>query len=726
VEVQGIAMRQLFLDKSFVAVKEVCESGLDANSVLVSISHSFVNSRTEIDSALHEQKHLGFENVSEKVQKVLASVSGTNISNNGRLNEHQVRSLGYSCSGTVVAVGRNVQRFRPGDLVACSGSANVQHAGMIVVSKNLVARVSDSKYLSAASLTTVGTVAMQGLRRAGVQLGERVCVFGLGIVGQITARLAKLSGCKVIGIDRVKERLERAQKFGIDVVLASQDSDLETEIAYKTQYRGVDCTIITATSKSSSIINQTINFTRKNGRVVLVGDVGLQLEQETLDHKQVDILVSYAHGPGRHDVSYEHGGIDYPYNHVRWTENRNMQAFVSLIEDGTISVSDFIDKTVQYPDDNGVKGLLEDKTHLGIVLNYEAIKTNRLTRPLKKTGSIRPARITFMPKNRINIRVGVIGAGAFASKTLLPILSSLNYASVNAVSDINVSAAKSIAKKYNLKHIVNNDQELFSQDAVDAVVISSPHAYHCDQALNALRNGKAVMLEKPMVTSIEQLERLKGFLRKNPEVPFCVDYARSFSPFIKKIRKVTDFRSSPLMISYRVNAGMISPEHWMQTDLGAGRIIGEVCQYVDLFCELTQATPVALSVEAIRPDGNHLFPTDNFSAQITFSDGSVCSLMYTAVGHKDLPAERMEVHFDSKSIILDDFQHIEWYGFSSWFNQSTSDRQVGHEQLFGQFFDSLKEKQFVAPISWQRLEIVAQTTLIIDKLACLGGGTQEL
>jgi predicted dehydrogenase/threonine dehydrogenase-like Zn-dependent dehydrogenase len=728
-------MRQVFLDKGNITVKEVAEPLLDDHLVLVGVHYSLISSGTEL-ATINQAKSGMFKNVPQKIKKVLESIKLNGIQATTSLVKEKITgetySLGYSCSGEVIAVGKKVKNIRAGDLVACAGAGYANHADLVCVPESLVVPVRDEQFLRSASLTTLGAIALQGVRQAEVAIGEYVCVVGLGLLGQLTVQLAKLSGAFVIGIDPIPERLELARKLGADVTLQVNEQNIISEIDFLTNHYGVDTTIITAASSSNDIVQQAMHITRKKGRVVIVGDVGLALSRDPFYQKEIDVRISCSYGPGRYDPMYEQFNNDYPYAYVRWTENRNMQTFVSLIERQELNVSPLISKEATLETVEEVYAQLQAKEVVGIILNYQKkeltytcaqqIKHEELT---ENTSSKPAEELRFIPAKKDRVRVGFIGVGGFAKIKLLPIVSKLKNISINAVVDADISNSLSVSRTYGAAQAYSCDNELFQQDIVDAVVIASPHKFHCDQALLALKNGKAVFLEKPMVTNFEQLERLRTFFNHYPQAPLCVDYNRSFSPFMQKIKNAVATRHAPMMIHYRMNAGYIPKEHWIQTSIGAGRIIGEACHIIELFCFLVGAKPTAVSVEAVHASRDDIFPTDNLSVQIRFADGSICSLFYTALGHKSLSKERMEVYFDGKTIVMDDYMTLEGYGMPSSFAESTPFPDKGHANLLNQFFTSLRKGHNTTPTEWKHLESVAELTLIIDQLACQGGGTLE-
>ena len=479
-------------------------------------------------------------------------------------------------------------------------------------------------------------------------------------------------------------------------------------------------------------MQQAMQITRRKGKVVLVGDVGLNFERDPLYKKEIDFLISCSYGPGRYDQAYEQKGQDYPYAYVRWTENRNMQAFIQLIEGNKINLQPLVHHEISLEDVAAAYEKIKDKKALGVVLQYGPEKEIKGRASVEKIINANNGQhqekkeLKFIPAVKDCLRIGVIGAGGFAKVKLMPILAKMKHTTISAIVDADISTALNASRLYGARRTFVSDEELYAEDVTDVVVIASPHKFHCDQAIKALQQGKAVFLEKPMATDFEQFARLSAFLQENPKLPFCVDYNRSFAPFIQKIKHAVTSRHTPLVIHYRMNAGFIPKEHWVQTDIGAGRIIGEACHIFDLFCYLTDAKPIAVSVEALHAGTGDVFPTDNFSAQIRFDDGSICTLLYTALGHKDLGKERMEVFFDSHSIVMDDYKQLHGFGLPTLFNEVVSSPDKGHEYLLNKFFAEVKHEQYTHPIPLDRLHTVAELTLLIDKLACEGGGTKEL
>jgi predicted dehydrogenase len=401
-----------------------------------------------------------------------------------------------------------------------------------------------------------------------------------------------------------------------------------------------------------------------------------------------------------------------------------MEAVIDLIIKGSLNIDRLITKECHINDASKAYDLLKSQKALGVVLNYlpkNDFEFVPATREIDLEKSIK-----FVPAKKGELQVGIVGAGGFAKAKLLPLVSKIPGVKIKAVADVDVTNAENVSRTYGATKTFVEEQDLFEEDSVDVVLIASPHKFHSDQAVQALCAGKAVFMEKPMVTTFDQFKKVSTFLKDNPKAPFCVDYNRSFAPFVQKIKWETVDRYSPLVVTYRMNAGYIPPEHWVQREIGAGRVIGEACHIFDLFCFLTGSAPRTVSVEALRPSSDDLFPTDNFSVQISFADGSICSLVYTSIGHTALGKERMELFFDSKSIVMDDYLTLRGYGTSHSFNETVSIADKGHNNLIKRFFEGIKQDEYEAPISVDRLNTVAELTLIIDQLVCQGGGEKDM
>lgn len=718
-------MKQVFLHKGTIAVHDVATPLMDDQSVLVRVHYSYISSGTEgATVAASHQSLVGkfAKNISINTGKIMGAVREHGFASTLALMQekmHKQLPLGYSCSGQVIAVGALVDSIFPGDYVVCAGAGFAHHAELVAVPKQLLVVVKDKSKLKQASITTIGAIALQGIRRAQLELGSTVCVVGLGLIGQFTVQLAKRAGCIVYGVDIRQDRLELAMGAGADYCFNPLTNDVVREILFKTSHYGVDTTIITAASDSGQLLQQAMHCTRRKGKVVLVGDVKLEFDREPFYSKEIDLLISCSYGPGRYDASYEREGKDYPYAYVRWTEQRNMAHVLALIENGTLQIDPLI--TDEFPLHKAALGYahLQKTGALGIVLKYKA--DTPLEGDLYKASEAK----TFKPVRGV-AAVAMIGAGGFAKVKLLPLLASMKTVQIHAIVDTDAANALTIAKQYGAKKSGADVRKVALDDDLHAIVIATPHAKHASQVLACLTAGKAVLVEKPLAVTFDQLYTLKIFLAQNPLVRLTVDFNRSYALLICDVQKAICVRSNPLLINYRMNGNYLPKDHWIQTDEHRGRIIGEACHIFELFCFLTGANPVSVQVSPLRHQSPDLLITDNFVATTRFSDGSVCSLLYTALGHVDAGKEYMEIYCDGKTIVLDDYKELKGFGYPAGFNKKLAKQDKGHEALFEAFFKGISEEtvQHTQPLI--RALQATEMALLVDKLARQGGGFGEI
>ena len=720
-------MRHVFLNKNTEKVKKVAQPLLGDHTVFVAVSYLFLNSREQIKQVIKAQEQL-FENVPFKVKNLLGQTRVKTEQDKEEVQNGPVCRNSYS--GYVIAVGKKVTKVRPGDLVAGT-TIDQQSIDLICSPENLVTKLSKKEHLRDASIVGLGAIALQLVRRASLVLGEQVGIVGLGVIGQLVVQLGKLAGCFVTGIDQELTAVKQAKNFGADIVLHTTDN-LKQEIAYLTEHHGLDVIMVTDPFTYQLIEQQVPHFIRKKGRIVFVENVDIQLIDNLLQKKEIDLLLTGSFGSDYDGLVCEEQGIDYPYAYVRWTEQRNMQMIIALIEQKKLNIIPLIKKEITVDTIDQIDEQLASKKEAGVIFCYQQDDYISFSEQPKVSERIDSAAakikdsIRFIPSTKDMLRIGLIGVGKFARNKLIPILVKKKDVRINAIVDVDSNQAERVSRLYGAAKACVYDDDLFQEDIVDVVMIASPHKYHASQVCKALEQGKAVFVEKPMVVNFEQLQQIRSLLQQKPSLPFCVDYNRSFAPFVKKIKKVIVQRCAPLMIHYRINAGRIPQAHWIQTDIGAGRVIGEACHIIDLFCFLTEAQPISVSVESLHASRDDIFPTDNFCAQIRFDDGSLCSLFYSALGHAQVSKEYMEIFFDSKTIIMDNYKSLHGFGLPPWFDEVASAADKGHKALIDAFFAALKQDIFVPPISFRRLDIVAYLTLIIDQLVCEGGGTREL
>jgi predicted dehydrogenase/threonine dehydrogenase-like Zn-dependent dehydrogenase len=655
-------MRQVILKGGRARLEEVPAPALQPGHALVEVAYSLISAGTERAALERSGMNLAQRALAQRdrVRQVLDYARDRGVHTAISMARAKLvagSKPGYSCAGRVVAVGANVDELQPGDRVACAGAGYAVHAEVVAVPRNLVARVPQGCSLREAASATVGAIALHGVRRADVRLGETVAVVGLGLLGQLAVQMLKAAGCRVIGIDLDSQRVALAKRTGLDTGLTPDDKTI-SQVQHLTSGHGVDATIITAASKSDAIVQQAMHLTRKKGRVVVVGDVGLGLQRSPFYEKELDLLISTSYGPGRYDPIYEEMGQDYPYAYVRWTENRNMQAYLHLVEKGRVQLDQIL--TAEFPFDKAMEAfaaLEAEEPPLGVLLSY-GLAENEKERQRKLESSV-DLRTKGLVKQKLN--VAVIGASGFARGVHLPHLSRIREVHVRAVVTGHGDTAKEVGHQFGVDYVSTDYRDVLADPDIDAVVIATRHNLHAEMTIAAAQAGKAIFLEKPMALNEEELEAIVGVLEET-QVPFMVGLNRRFSPAARKVRERVERRSNPLVALYRVGAGMLPPTHWVHTEEGGGRIIGEACHMFDLFSYWVGASVEEITAQALSPHTDHVLSTDNFSATLKYEDGSVCTLVYTTLGAKGLPKEYIEVHCDGVTCVIDDFRELRVVG----------------------------------------------------------------
>jgi predicted dehydrogenase/NADPH:quinone reductase-like Zn-dependent oxidoreductase len=703
-------VKQVLLQRGRIVVEEVPAPLVDDGSVLVEVAHSLISVGTEL-AALEESKKSLVERALEQPEKILKLVA--------YFRQHGIQKsilhlqsrldagtpLGYSCAGTVLQVGKNVRDLVSGRAVACAGAGKAHHAEIVVVPRNLVVPVPEGCDLKDAASVTLGSIALQGVRRADPRLGEIVAVIGLGLLGQLTVQLLKTAGCRVVGVDVDPRRVALARELGAEHAFVSDEADPPAAVRHLSDGHGVDATLITAASTSDAIVQQAMELTRKKGRVVVVGAVGLGLKRSPFYEKEIDLLISCSYGPGRYDAAYEDKGVDYPYAYVRWTENRNMVEYLRLVAEGRINVKALIERECDVSQaSEAYRELSGPERPLAVLLSYsreaEEKKATRVSlRPFVKSGKC---------------RLAVIGAGSFAQGTHLPNLKRLNDRfQLRAVVSASGQRARAAGELFGADYVSTDYQEVLADPEVDAVLICTRHHLHARQAIAAARAGKAVFLEKPMALNRAELEELAAALEETG-VPFMVGYNRRFSPFIAEIRRLTRDRLQPLYLHYRMNVGFIPADHWVHGEEGGGRFLGEACHIIDLFTSLTGSKVRTFSSHRLRAGNEALSPSDNLAVSLEYEDGSLAVLEYFTVGSSELPKEHLEAHWEGKSVLLEDYQRLTGYGVEP--RSRTGARgDKGHLEELKVFAESLVPGAVAIPIPLWDLIQTAKVTLAISE-----------
>lgn len=649
-------MKQVLAKGGAVVVEDVPAPLAGPKNILVRVAWSCVSAGTEIAGVRMSGMPLYRRALKQPhhVKKVLELMRDQGIKRTWDRVTGKLAAgtpLGYSAAGIVIGTGSEVEGFREGDRVACAGAGIANHAEIIDVPVNLAVHVPAELDLDRACTVTLGAIALQGVRRAQPTLGETFVVVGLGILGQITVQLLKANGCKVIGVDVNPARIAVAKNSGADACLDERSEDYVHYASLVTDGYGADGVIVTAAAAGSDLLSQAFKACRKKARVVLVGDVGLELKRSDIYAKELDFLISTSYGPGRYDVGYEEGGQDYPLPYVRWTENRNMGAYLDLLASNVITLAALPTErhTIQNADAAYESLRRGPSSPLMVLLEYPQSQAASQRKVLLREPS---------PKSK-RIGVAVVGAGGFAQAMHLPNLVRLrNQFELRCVMSRTGINARAAAQQWHASYATTDFAEVMADPTVDLVIIATRHNLHAELALSALQAGKHVLVEKPLALSELELQGIERFFSDpTPNKPVLMTgFNRRFSPAVSHLRKLLAERTTPVMVSYRMNAGFIAADHWVHGPEGGGRNMGEACHIYDLFAAVTGARPTNVSAQAIAARGKQWHANDNFVATIQYGDGSVCTLTYTALGDKSFPKERMDVFCDGKVFSLDDYK----------------------------------------------------------------------
>lgn len=680
-------MRQIVISaKASARTVQVPVPALARGSVLVRTAFGAVSVGTERVAASHGQTGwLGkIRAHPDKVRQVLGLVQKNGLRDTlERVAEVLERwnATGYSCAGIVEALGADVPEFRVGDRVACGGGGFASHAEYCVVPRRLLARVPPELSLPEAAFGTIGAIAMQGVRQAEIEPCAHVAVIGLGIVGQLACQIASSAGAFVTAIDLQDQRVKLAVELGATAGISLQGPSAIERGLQLTGGRGYDVVLLAAATTSSDPAKLATAVARDRGRIVVVGDVGLNLDRQLMYEKELDLRLSRSYGPGRYDESYEIYGHDYPYGYVRWTEQRNIESVLALAASGRIKIGPLITHRFDIDEaESAYTSIVQPGATppIGVVLAY----------PAAPVQAAEPERTIVLadqtaPVSPCGAGIALIGAGSFARSVLLPALRKTRWIPVALVSSTGVGPVQ-LGKKYGFSYASTDIQAVLDDKRVNAVCIANRHSAHSALACRALRAGKAVFVEKPLATNLDDLRTLcatqtetGGFL--------MVGFNRRFAPLTQQLRNFIGVDHGPLVMSMRVNAGAQS-QHWSQSAAEGGRIIGEGCHFVDLLSYLAGATVRLVHARSLPVLAQQ--QEENIAATLEFSDGSIATLNYNAVGDAALPKEHLEVFGDGKAAVLDDFCRLTLVANGRKSETRTS-QDKGHAAEIRQLVDAL-------------------------------------
>ena len=572
--------------------------------------------------------------------------------------------LGYCNAGEVIAVGEGVNEFSVGDRVVSNGA----HAEIVCVPQNLVANIPDNVSYEEAAFTVIGSIGLQGIRLANPTLGETVVVIGLGLIGLITCDLLIANGCKVIGFDFDEKKVELANLRGVNAFV-STSCDVVKTVEGLTNGIGADAVLITASSKSNEVISQAAGMSRKKGRIVLIGVIGLDIQRGDFFKKELSFQVSCSYGPGRYDEVYEQKGIDYPIAFVRWTEKRNFEAVLYAISKNQLRVTSFITERVHLYDYKQIYGNMGGGS-IASILEYSGTADESLTVVPGREKKSKPSKGI----------IGIIGSGNFTKMTLLPALKNSG-AFYKYISSAGGLTAKALANKYGFSYSTTNYKEILNDSDVDLVLITTRHNLHATMVSESLHSGKNVFVEKPLALNLDELNQVIDSYNNTPNDVFLnVGFNRRFSPYVQKMKILLGATPSIMNIIATINAGFISSDVWVQDmKTGGGRIVGEACHFIDLmiFLSGSKVKDVVMSGLGTNPSDN----TDNAVITLKFVNGTQGVINYFSNGSKSYSKERLEVYSQGRVLILDNFRKLEGYGFSG-FSSISGKIDKGHKEQF--------------------------------------------
>lgn len=616
--------------------------------------------------------------------------------------------LGYSSAGVILEVGAGVTGMAVGDKVACAGAGYASHAEIIAVPQNLCAVLPPDADLKRASYNTLGAIALQGIRQADLRLGEVCAVIGLGLIGQLTGLLLRASGVRVVGIDIDPQAVATAAGRCADLALTRSDPGLNDAILRLSNGLGVDAVIITAATKSLDPVNFAGQIARKRGRVVVVGDVPTGFDRNPYYYrKELALHMSCSYGPGRYDPAYEEKGIDYPAAYVRWTERRNMEAFQQLVHEGRIDL-DYL-TTHEWSLEEAPQAyeliLNHAESFLGMVIRYDVSKPVQRRRVTVASGAAQG-----------QIGIAFIGAGSYAQGSLLPNLPRHDPAvSCRGVMTSNGTTSKRVAERFGFEFATSDIADLLENPQINTVFITTRHDTHGSYVMQALRAGKNVFVEKPLALTEQELEDIQQAYAELQQTQaaapaLMVGFNRRFAPLAVQLKQ--RLGKGPMSILYRVNAGTVPAEHWIQDRaLGGGRIVGEACHFIDFMTHLCGSLPRRVSAAAMA-DPQQL--NDTFTAHIEFENGSTGTLCYFANGSKSLDKEYVEVYQAGWTGILQDFRTLELYGAKGRERKRLLAPDKGQAAMIKTFLEGIKSGQG-SPIPFIESYATTLATFAIEK-----------
>ncbi len=699
-----------------IRVLDVPIPALGAHNVLVRVVRSLVSVGTE-----RSKVELGRSSLIEKarkrpddVRKVLDRVRRDGLLGTYKMvmdRLEQASPLGYSISGVVEAVGELVAGVQPGDHVACAGAGYANHAEYVSVPGSLCVRIPDGVEFDQAAYSTLGAIAMQGFRQAQPSVGDTVGVIGLGLLGLITVQIAKAAGCVVVGFDPDEERTKLAESLGVDAAAAGGTDEFAGQVERLSHGLGADAVIITASTRSSDPVNLAAEVARDRGVVVVVGDVGMDLSRAPYYGKELSLRLSRSYGPGRYDPSYEEYGIDYPEGYVKWTERRNMEEFLRLVSTKAVDTTTLTTHRFSIDEAPKAYDLIVtpgEQEVIGVLLEYASAPgaAADLSAPA------RPAR-----KQKESVAIGMVGAGNFATSTLLPALSGLPGVELRGIVTASGLRAEDAAARHGFAYAAASVDDLLDDDATDAVIVATRHDTHARFVVAGLSRGKDVFVEKPLALTREELDDVIRAAAGADGASVMVGFNRRYSPAAVAVRAQIRQRAAVPLIQIRVNAGEIAADHWIQRlEEGGGRIVGEVCHFVDLACFLAGSRPTSVHAYGLS-NGKPPALQDSLVCSMQFASGAVASITYASGGDTAYPKELVEVFCGGSTLVIDDFRRLTHVESGKTQRKDYGKVDKGHAEEMATFVRLAGGKSEDAETLDEAVETTRATLAIVESLS---------
>jgi len=679
--------KQIFIDKGRLVSEEVPELSCRAGELTVEVLFSAFSSGTEFGELTKSSQGLlaRARKSPAKIGKAIEMVKTVGLKNTINFVEDSqlaLQATGYSLAGTVRSVGDGITDLAVGDVVACSGAQYAHHASQVKVSRQLCVKIPNGLPVDLASTVTLGAIAMQGIRQANISIGERVAVIGLGVIGQIASQILLAAGAQVTGFDLDLRKLKLASDNGVQSTLDAASSDVLDRSLELTGGHGFDKVLICASDPSSASAKLAFEIARHRGIVVMIGGIGLDLDRSLMYYKELSFVASMSYGPGRYERSYEEKGLDLPISYVRWTENRNMLSYLDVVNTREEAFRNLIGHLVSFDD---AEKYLNSDEYKGlerplILIQYKdsGVEGNSQVSPVTVHQSI-------LPKNNV-VELGVIGAGGFAKSFILPNLTKSKSCNIALISSSDNASIVNMKKKYQINLGVSSIDEAL-QCEVDAFVVANRHSEHFETIKSILLRGKSVFVEKPTVNKNEDLKTLVEMFALK-EFDNCIVYTgynRAFSPHIKFIKEQLKGISSPIMISYQMNAGLLKNDNWQYDLEEGGRNIGEAVHIYHLFGALFESRVRSLAVTSTDGNESHK-PYDNFIVSIRYENGCVGTLNYSSLGSAAYPKESFIIHSGGKTITSENYTNTQVIGGKSF---KTPLSEKGHKEVLESFLRSI-------------------------------------